>query len=452
MFRKVLIANRGEIAVRIIRACRELGIPTVAIYSQADANSLHVRLATEAYCIGPAKSADSYLSIPAIMSAAMVSGADAIHPGYGFMSERADFAEICEQQGIKFIGPSSDAMRKMGDKATARRTMIENDVPVTPGTGIVHSVEEVQEFGNKVGYPIILKATAGGGGKGMRVCRNDEEVQLNMELCQAEAKNFFGNPDVYAEKFLENPRHIEVQILGDSFGNVVHLGERDCSIQRRHQKLLEEAPSPAISEETRAQMGAAAVRAAKAINYEGAGTCEFLLDHDGKWYFMEMNTRIQVEHCVTEMISQVDLVREQILVASGEKLSYTQDDIKLYGHAIECRINAENPAKNFMPNPGTISGYLAPGGFGVRVDSHVYQDYEIPPYYDSMIGKLICWGRTRNEARRRMYRALKEYVVTGVETTIPFHQAIIEDEVFMSGKFNTGFIEEFYKRKGLENQ
>ncbi len=449
MFRKVLIANRGEIAVRIIRACRELGIPTVAIYSQADANSLHVRLATEAYCIGPAKSADSYLSIPAIMSAAMVSGADAIHPGYGFMSERADFAEICEQQGIKFIGPSSDAMRKMGDKATARRTMIENDVPVTPGTGIVHSVEEVQEFGNKVGYPIILKATAGGGGKGMRVCRNDEEVQLNMELCQAEAKNFFGNPDVYAEKFLENPRHIEVQILGDSFGNVVHLGERDCSIQRRHQKLLEEAPSPAISEETRAQMGAAAVRAAKAINYEGAGTCEFLLDHDGKWYFMEMNTRIQVEHCVTEMISQVDLVREQILVASGEKLSYTQDDIKLYGHAIECRINAENPAKNFMPNPGTISGYLAPGGFGVRVDSHVYQDYEIPPYYDSMIGKLICWGRTRNEARRRMYRALKEYVVTGVETTIPFHQAIIEDEVFMSGKFNTGFIEEFYKRKGL---
>lgn len=448
MFRKVLIANRGEIAVRIIRACRELGIPTVAIYSQADANSLHVRLATEAYCIGPAKSADSYLSIPAIMSAAMVSGAEAIHPGYGFMSERADFAEICEKQGIKFIGPSAAAMRKMGDKATARKTMIENDVPVTPGTGIVHSVEEVQEFGNKVGYPIILKATAGGGGKGMRVCRNDDDVQLNMELCQAEAKNFFGNPDVYAEKFLENPRHIEVQILGDSFGNVVHLGERDCSIQRRHQKLLEEAPSPAINEETRQQMGAAAVRAAKAINYEGAGTCEFLLDHDGKWYFMEMNTRIQVEHCVTEMISQVDLVREQILVASGEKLSYTQDDIKLYGHAIECRINAENPAKDFMPNPGTISGYLAPGGFGIRVDSHVYQDYTIPPYYDSMIGKLICWGRDRNEARRRMYRALKEYVVTGVETTIPFHQAIIEDEVFMSGKFNTGFIEDFYKRTG----
>ncbi len=452
MFRKVLIANRGEIAVRIIRACRELGIPTVAIYSQADANSLHVRLATEAYCIGPAKSADSYLSIPAIMSAAMVSGADAIHPGYGFMSERSDFVEICEQQGIKFIGPSSEAMKKMGDKATARRTMIENNVPVTPGTGIVKTVEEVQEFGNKVGYPIILKATAGGGGKGMRICRSDDDVQLNMELCQAEAKNFFGNPDVYAEKFLENPRHIEVQIIGDSFGNVVHLGERDCSIQRRHQKLLEEAPSPAIDEVTRQEMGAAAVRAAKAIDYEGAGTCEFLLDHDGKWYFMEMNTRIQVEHCVTEMIANVDLVREQILVAAGEKLSYTQDDIKLSGHAIECRINAENPAKGFMPNPGTISGYLAPGGFGVRVDSHVYQDYVIPPYYDSMIGKLICWGRDRNEARRRMYRALKEYVVTGVETTIPFHQEIVEDEVFMSGKFNTGFIEDFYKRKGLDDK
>ncbi len=449
MFRKVLIANRGEIAVRIIRACREIGIPTVAIYSQADANSLHVRLATEAYCVGPAKSADSYLNIPSIMSAAMVSGADAIHPGYGFMSERADFAEICEKQGIKFIGPSSKAMRKMGDKATARKTMIENDVPVTPGTGIVKTVEEIQEFANRVGYPIILKATAGGGGKGMRICRSDEDVSINMELCQSEAQNFFGNPDIYAEKFLENPRHIEVQILGDSFGNVVHLGERDCSIQRRHQKLLEEAPSPAIDEETRAQMGAAAVRAAKAINYEGAGTCEFLLDHDGKWYFMEMNTRVQVEHCVTEMISGVDIVREQILVASGEKLSYTQDDIHLNGHAIECRINAEDPSKDFMPNPGTISGYLAPGGYGVRVDSHVYQDYTIPPYYDSMIGKLICWGRDRNEARRRMYRALKEYVITGVETTIPFHQEIVEDEIFMSGNFNTGFIEDFYKRKGL---
>ncbi len=446
MFKKVLIANRGEIAVRVIRACRELGIPTVAIYSQADANSLHVRLATEAYCIGPAQSAKSYLSIPAIISAALVSGADAIHPGYGFMSERADFAEICEKHGIKFIGPTAQAMRKMGDKATARKTMIENNVPVTPGTGILKTAQEVKDFAQKAGYPIILKATAGGGGKGMRVVRSDDEVETNFNLCQSEAQNFFGNPDVYAEKFLENPRHIEVQIIGDQYGNVVHLGERDCSIQRRHQKLLEEAPSPAIDEKTRSEMGAAAVRAAKAINYEGAGTCEFLLDHDGRWYFMEMNTRIQVEHCVTEMISNVDLVREQIMVAAGEPLDFTQDDIILRGHAIECRINAENPEKDFMPNPGQITGYVTPGGFGVRVDSHAYQDYKIPPYYDSMIGKLICWGRTRNEARRRMYRALKEYVITGVETTIPFHQAIIEDPVFMSGKFNTGFIEEFYKR------
>ena len=447
MFRKVLIANRGEIAVRIIRACRELGIPTVAIYSQADANSLHVRLATEAYCIGPAQSSKSYLSIPAIISAAIVSGADAIHPGYGFMSERADFAEICDKHGIKFIGPTAEAMRKMGDKATARKTMIENNVPVTPGTGILKTPDEVKEFAHKVGYPIILKATAGGGGKGMRICRSDDEVENNMSLCQSEAESFFGNPDVYAEKFLENPRHIEVQILADSFGNVVHLGERDCSIQRRHQKLLEEAPSPAIDEATRQEMGAAAVRAAKAINYESAGTCEFLLDHDGKWYFMEMNTRIQVEHCVTEMISNVDLVREQILIASGEKLDFTQNDIQLRGHAIECRINAENPEKDFMPNPGQITGYVTPGGFGVRVDSHAYQDYKIPPYYDSMIGKLICWGRTRNEARRRMYRALKEYVITGVETTLPFHQEIIEDPVFMSGNFNTGFIEDFYNRR-----
>lgn len=448
MFRRVLIANRGEIAVRIIRACRELGIPTVAIYSQADANSLHVRLATDAYCIGPAPSAKSYLSIPAIISAAEVSGADAIHPGYGFMSERADFAEICEKSGIKFIGPSAAAMRKMGDKATARKTMTENDVPVTPGTGILKTPQEIKEFAKQAGYPIILKATAGGGGKGMRIVRSDEEVESNMNLCQTEAQNFFGNPDVYAEKFLENPRHIEVQIIGDSFGNVIHLGERDCSIQRRHQKLIEEAPSPAIDEKTRMEMGAAAVRAAKAINYEGAGTCEFLLDHDGKWYFMEMNTRIQVEHTVSEMISNIDLVREQILVASGKELEYKQEDILLRGHAIECRINAENPAKDFMPCPGTITGYAAPGGFGVRVDSHAYQGYAIPPYYDSMIGKLICWGQSRNEARRRMYQALKEYVITGVETTIPFHQEIIEDEVFISGKFNTGFIEDYYKRKG----
>ena len=450
MFKKVLIANRGEIAVRVIRACRELGIPTVAVYSQADAKSLHVRLATDAYCIGPAPSGESYLNIPAIITTAIMTGCDAIHPGYGFMSERADFVDICEQHGIKFIGPSAESMRKMGDKATARRTMIENNAPVTPGTGILNTIEEARVFAQKAGYPIILKATAGGGGKGMRIVRSDDELESNMTLCQQEAQKFFGNPGVYAEKFLENPRHIEVQILGDSFGNVIHLGERDCSIQRRHQKLLEEAPSPAIDEKTRAEMGAAAVRAAKAIKYEGAGTCEFLLDHDGKWYFMEMNTRVQVEHCVTEMISQVDIVREQILVAAGEKLSYTQDDVKLRGHAIECRINAEDPENGFMPCPGTIDAYLAPGGFGVRVDSHSYAGYKIPPYYDSMIGKLICWGETRNEARRRMYQALKEYVILGVKTTIPFHQQIVEDEVFISGKFNTGFIEDYYKRIGKE--
>ena len=448
MFKKVLIANRGEIAVRVIRACRELGIPTVAIYSEADADSLHVRLATDSYCIGPAPSNKSYLSIPAIISTAVLTGADAIHPGYGFMSERADFVDICDEHNIKFIGPSAQAMRKMGDKATARKTMIENNVPVTPGTGIVKTPDEVKAFGNKVGYPIILKATAGGGGKGMRICREDADVEVNLNLCQTEAQNFFGNPDVYAEKFLENPRHIEVQILADRYGNVVHLGERDCSIQRRHQKLLEEAPSPAIDEKTREEMGAAAVRAAKAINYEGAGTCEFLLNNDGNWYFMEMNTRVQVEHCVTEMISSVDIVREQILVASGEKLGYTQDDIQLRGHAIECRINAEDAEKDFMPSPGKINGYFAPGGFGIRVDSHVYPGYSIPPYYDSMIGKLICWGEDRNAARRKMYQALKEYVITGIKTTIPFHQEIVEDEVFISGNFNTGFIEDFYQRKG----
>lgn len=450
MFKKVLIANRGEIAVRVIRACRELGIPTVAVYSQADAKSLHVRLATDAYCIGPAPSSESYLNIPAIITTAVMTGCDAIHPGYGFMSERADFVDICDQHGIKFIGPSAESMRKMGDKATARKTMIENNVPVTPGTGILSTVEEARAFAHKAGYPIILKATAGGGGKGMRIVRNDDELESNMTLCQQEAQKFFGNSGVYAEKFLENPRHIEVQILGDSYGNVIHLGERDCSIQRRHQKLLEEAPSPAINEKTRQEMGAAAVRAAKAIKYEGAGTCEFLLDHDGKWYFMEMNTRVQVEHCVTEMISQVDIVREQILVASGAKLSYTQDDIKLRGHAIECRINAEDSENGFMPCPGTIDAYVAPGGFGIRVDSHSYPGYSIPPYYDSMIGKLICWGENRNEARRRMYQALKEYVILGVKTTIPFHQQIVEDEVFISGNFNTGFIEDYYKRIGKE--
>ncbi|MGN0018859.1 MAG: acetyl-CoA carboxylase biotin carboxylase subunit [Candidatus Gastranaerophilaceae bacterium] len=448
MFRKVLVANRGEISVRVIRACRELGIPTVAVYSEADANSLHVRLATDAYCIGPADSSKSYLSIPAIMSVAEISGADAIHPGYGFMSERADFAEICEQHGIKFIGPSAYSMRKMGDKATARKTMIENDVPVIPGTEIVNDAKEIKKFAKRVGYPIILKATAGGGGKGMRIVRTDDEVENNLKLCQTEAEKAFGNPGVYCEKYLENPRHIEVQIIGDQYGHYIYLGERDCSIQRRHQKLIEETPSPAIDERTRKKMGEAAIRAAKAVKYEGVGTCEFLLDSDGKWYFMEMNTRVQVEHCITEMVTQIDIVREQIRVAAGEKLDYKQKDVVLKGHAIECRINAENPEKDFMPCPGLIEGYVAPGGFGVRVDSHVYPGYKIPPYYDSMIGKLICWGENRNQARRRIYQALKEYVIIGVNTTIPFHQSIIEDEVFISGNFNTSFLEDFYTRTG----
>lgn len=450
MFKRVLIANRGEIAVRVIRACRELGIPTVAVYSEADENSLHVRLATDAFCIGPAPSVDSYLNIPAIVSTALATGCDAIHPGYGFLSERAEFAEICAMHDIKFIGPTAESMRKMGDKAAARKTMIDNNVPVTPGTGIIKNLKELKTFAHEVGYPIILKATAGGGGKGMRIVRSDDELETNMNLCKQEAEKFFGNPNIYAEKFLENPRHIEVQIIADSFGNVIHLGERDCSIQRRHQKLLEEAPSPAIDEETRKEMGEAAIRAAKAINYEGVGTCEFLLNNDGKWYFMEMNTRIQVEHCVTEMISQVDIVREQILVASGEKLSYSQNDIHLRGHAIECRINAEDPENEFMPCPGKVDGYFAPGGFGIRVDSHVYPGYTIPPYYDSMIGKLICWGENRKQARRRMYQALKEYVITGIKTTIPFHQSIIEDEVFKSADFNTGFLEDFIRRKSEE--
>lgn len=450
MFKKVLIANRGEIALRIIRACRELGIATVAIYSQADSESLHVSLADEAYCIGPAQSAKSYLHIPAIISVALTSGADAIHPGYGFMAERADFVDICDEHHIKFIGPSSKAMRAMGDKASARATMIASGVPVTPGTGLVESVDEVREFAHKVGFPIIIKATAGGGGKGMRIVREEYELEDAFNLCRNEAKNAFGNPEVYCEKYLENPRHIEVQILADSFGNVVHLGERDCSIQRRHQKLLEEAPSPAISEDIRKAMGQAAVNAAKAINYEGAGTIEFLLDEtdpkNKKWYFMEMNTRVQVEHCVSEMISGVDIVKEQVRVAAGQRLSVKQEDICLKGHAIECRINAEDPDRDFMPFAGKIEGYIAPGGFGVRVDSHVYTGYKIPPYYDSMVGKLICWGKDREEARHRMLRALNEYVITGIKTTIPFHREILNDDVFISGNFNTSFLEKSFKK------
>ena len=445
MFKKVLIANRGEIAVRIIRACRELGISTVAVYSQADAESLHVSLADEAYCIGPYQSSKSYLHIPALISVALTSGADAIHPGYGFLSERADFVDICEEHHIKFIGPSASAMLKMGDKANARATMIANSVPVTPGLGIVDNTDSIKDFVKKVGYPIIIKATAGGGGKGMRIVRNVDELDDAFNLCRAEALSAFANGDVYVEKFIENPRHIEVQILADSYGNVIHLGERDCSVQRRNQKLLEEAPSVAISEDIRKKMGEAAISAAKSINYEGTGTIEFLLDesdkNNKKFYFMEMNTRVQVEHCVTEMVSNVDIVKEQIRIAQGERLSYTQDDIKLNGHAIECRINAEDYEKCFMPCPGEIEGYIAPGGFGTRVDSHAYPGYKIPPYYDSLVGKVICWGRDREEARKRMLRALNDYVITGIKTTIGFHKKILNNYNFIQGDFNTSFIE-----------
>lgn len=442
--KKLLIANRGEIAVRIIRACKELGIQTVAVYSEVDEDSLHVSLADEAYCIGPAPSGKSYLNVPNIISTALMTGADAIHPGYGFLSENAEFAEICRDHNIKFVGASPENIRAMGDKASAKKTMIDNNVPTVPGTvGLVEDINEIKPWIKKVGYPVIIKATAGGGGRGMRIVRHEGELEEMYNLAQSEAGCAFGNCGVYVEKYLENPRHIEVQILADQYGNVVHLGERDCSIQRRHQKLLEEAPSPVITEEVREKMGKAAINAAKGIGYEGAGTIEFLLDNQNNFYFMEMNTRIQVEHPVTEMIFSVDLLKEQIKVASGEKLSFTQKDLKIQGHAIECRINAEDADKNFMPCPGTIDGYVPPGGPGVRVDSHMYTNYRIPPNYDSLLGKLICWGRTREEARIRMLRALDEYAITGVKTTIPFHQKILKHKKFIEGDFNTSFIPQY---------
>lgn len=450
MIKKVLIANRGEIAVRVIRACKELGIKSVAVYSQADEDSLHVSLADEAYCIGPAASAKSYLNVPNIISTALMAGVDAIHPGYGFLSENADFAEICKDHQIKFIGPSPESIRAMGDKASAKKTMLDNKVPCTPGTGLVTDIEAVKPWINEVGFPIIIKATAGGGGRGMRIVRHEGEFYEMLNLAQTEAATAFGNNAVYIEKFLENPRHIEVQIIADQHGNVVHLGERDCSVQRRHQKLIEEAPSPVITPEIREKMGQAAVNAAKGINYEGVGTVEFLVDSKNNFYFMEMNTRIQVEHPVTEMITSVDLVKEQIRVAAGEKLSFTQSDIKISGHAIECRINAEDSEKDFMPCPGLIDGYIPSGGYGVRVDSHAYSHYKIPPYYDSLIGKLICWGKDREEARIRMLRALDEFAVTGIKTSIPFHQKVLSDKVFISGDINTGFIAEFLAREKAE--
>ncbi|MEO4052435.1 acetyl-CoA carboxylase biotin carboxylase subunit [Solibacillus sp. CAU 1738] len=441
--KKVLIANRGEIAVRIIRACKELGIQTVAVYSEADSEALHVKLADEAYCIGPKLSKDSYLSFPALLGVAQKTGADGIHPGYGFVSENADFAEACEKAGIKFIGPSSDSIKIMGIKDVARTTMEAAGVPLVPGTGIVPNIETGKEWAANIGYPVIIKATAGGGGKGIRVARTEEDLVKGIEITQKEAAAAFGNPGVYLEKFIEYFRHCEIQVLADGYGNVVHLGERDCTVQRRMQKLVEEAPSPALSAERRAEMGAAAVKAAQACNYEGAGTIEFIYDYqEDKFYFMEMNTRIQVEHPVTEMISGVDLVQQQLKIASGEKLPFAQEDIKLNGWAIECRINAENAYKNFMPSAGKVTDYLAPGGYGVRVDSAVYPGYSIPPYYDSMVAKLIVHADTREEAIAKMNRALSEFVVDGVHTTIPFHEALMNNEVFKSAKFNTKFLEE----------
>ncbi|UFJ42914.1 acetyl-CoA carboxylase biotin carboxylase subunit [Brevibacillus humidisoli] len=444
MFQKILIANRGEIAVRIIRACREMGIRTVAVYSEADRESLHVKLADEAYCIGPTSSKESYLNMANLMSLAAKIGVDAIHPGYGFLAENADFAEICAACNIAFIGPEPDAITKMGDKSTAKETMKQAGVPIVPGTdGLIENVEEAIETAQQIGYPVMVKATAGGGGRGMRVANDDQELEKAIRQAQNEAKTAFGNPGVYLEKFVEGPRHVEIQIMADKHGNVVYIGERDCSIQRRHQKLIEEAPSPALSEELRAEMGLAAVAAAKAVNYHGAGTVEFLLDKHGKFYFMEMNTRIQVEHPVTEWVSGFDLIKEQINVAAGLPLSFSQEDVKLDGWAIECRINAENPVKNFMPSPGRITHYLPPGGFGVRVDSAAYSGYQIPPFYDSMIAKVIVWGKDRREAIERMKRALSEFVIDGISTTIPFHLKVLDHEQFVSGEFDTKFLDTY---------
>ena len=442
-FSKILIANRGEIALRILHTCDELGIATVAVHSTIDRHALHVQLADETVCIGPPISSKSYLNIPNIIAAALSTNADAIHPGYGFLAENARFAEICADHKIAFIGPSPEAMLAMGDKSTAKKTMQNAGVPTVPGSkGLLQDEEEAKAVARQIGYPVMLKATAGGGGRGMRLVTNENELSRMFREAQGEATAAFGNGGVYLEKFIECPRHIEFQIMADSYGNVIHLGERDCSIQRRHQKLLEEAPSAVLDPELRTKMGQAAVLAAKSINYVGAGTVEFLLDKSGDFYFMEMNTRIQVEHPVTEMVTGLDLIAEQIRVAQGDKLRFTQEEVTLKGHAIECRINAEDPDKDFRPQPGRISGYLPPGGPGVRMDSHVYTDYEIPPYYDSLIGKLIVWGESRDAAIKRMKRALRECAITGVSTTIGFHQKILNNPAFLAGEVYTNFVEE----------
>ena len=448
MFRKVLIANRGEIALRVIRACRELGIKTVAVYSEADRDSLHVRFADEDVCIGPASAGLSYLDPKRIISAAEVTNADAIHPGYGFLAENADFAEICESCGITFIGPKPDMIRKMGNKGVAKQVMKESGIPVIPGSdGEVGSYEEARSLAVEAGYPVLIKAVAGGGGKGMRLCRDEAELRSGFQMARVEAEKAFGDSAVYLEKVILNPHHVEIQLMGDSFGNIVHFGERDCSIQRRHQKLIEECPSPIITPEHRALMGRTAARGASVINYLGAGTMEFLVDADLNFYFMEMNTRIQVEHPITEEATDVDLVKEQILVGAGERLQYRQEDIVLKWHAIECRINAEDPDHDFRPSPGRITSFHVPGGHGIRVDTAAYAEYVIPPFYDSMIAKLIVRAGTRFEAIKKMRFALEEFIIEGVSTTIDYHKRIFKHPDFISGKFDTGFIQKLAEEK-----
>jgi len=443
MFRKILVANRGEIALRIIRAARELGIETVAVYSEADRDSLHVRLADEAVCVGPPPSSASYLHIPRIISAAEITAAEAIHPGYGFLSENAHFAEVCESCHIRFIGPTSEMIRRMGDKAAARKTMVEAGVPVTPGSeGTLESPDEAAEVAERLGYPVIIKAAAGGGGKGMRIAWDESSLRNGIRTAQAEAEANFGSGSVYLERYVENPRHIEFQVIGDRHGNLLHLGERECSIQRRHQKLIEESPSVALDDDLRTRMGSAAVSGARAIGYESCGTIEFLLGPNREFYFMEMNTRIQVEHPVTEEVTGYDLIKAQIAVAAGEALPWRQDEVRLRGHAIECRVNAEKPDHNFQPSPGRVSYFHGPGGHGVRVDSHLFSGYLVPPNYDSMVAKIITWGRDRMEAVVRMRGALEETVIEGIDTTIPLHLRILKDARFLNGDIHTGYLEE----------
>ncbi|MBC8423765.1 acetyl-CoA carboxylase biotin carboxylase subunit [bacterium] len=442
MFKKILIANRGEIALRIMRACREMRIACVAVHSSADAESLHVKYADESVCVGKKQSSESYLNIPNIIAAAEITGADAIHPGYGFLAENAEFADICAEDHFTWIGPPGEVIRRMGDKAVARETARDVGVPTVPGSpGLIDTVEEAEAFAQGIGYPVIIKATAGGGGKGLRIARDVEDLRAGYVTARSEAGASFGNDGVYVEKFLQNPRHVEIQVLGDKHGHVVHLGERDCSVQRRLQKLIEEAPSPAVTPDLRQRMGDSAVKLASAVGYDSAGTVEFLLDEDGSFYFMEMNTRIQVEHPVTEMVTGIDLLKYQIAVAAGEPLDFVQDDVVIRGHAVECRINAENPARDFMPCPGRIFFFHAPGGPGVRVDSHVYSEYSVPPYYDSLLAKIITHGRDREEALLRMQRALEECVIEGVPTSIPFHLEVLQNETFRRGEATTKFLD-----------